>query len=706
MAVGRVCLFLLAAAALTGERPGPLPQTALWDFPDSIVADQYRELREFYELQIRNAAPRREAFSSQNPREQLKLLRELTGAIDPPMSPAPERTALGETAEYSAALVSWPLLRMGTQPPTRGSVATVVRCYGILLEPKGTGRRPAVIVVPDAMQSAADIAGLTGRAPEDAQIARYLAKAGYVVFAPFLTQRRAFSQPWLEDRLWLMRLGYQTGRHIVGAELIQVGSILDFLSTLPSVDASRLGIAGHGQGGIMALYGAALDTRLRAAISSGYLDDSRPDWEQPEDRMLWKARSYFSSEQIAALVHPRVLHASAQLDATALAHLDDSLKPLPPAPRQTAAAAPAMDLEKVSEIYNAQFSQWQAFFRNMALEAADSLQTRWKPDYSSSAAYQRSLTDKREAYFDLIGRYPAATGPLETKSVQVYDRPGFTGYRLSVRVYDGVHACGILLVPKGLKPGEKRPVVFVQHGLAGRPESSLGVVPNERDDAVYSRFGLRLAERGYIVFAPMIATQDNVERTKLIRRAHLTGLIPAGMDVKKFGRLLDYLSTLPYVDANRFAFYGLSYGGYTALWIGPGEPRFQVVISSGHFNDWNVKTTDLTQGTAYPFYANVVDQYNFGMLGQFNHSDLASLIAPRAFMIEIGDYDGVVVAPRGLVDREIEKVLEIYRKLGIPEKGQVSRFAGPHKIDGRGTYPFLDQRLNWKPISKAQETNQ
>jgi hypothetical protein len=201
----------------------------------------------------------------------------------------------------------------------------------------------------------------------------------------------------------------------------------------------------------------------------------------------------------------------------------------------------------------------------------------------------------------------------------------------------------------------------------------------------------------------MIATQDNPERTRLIRRAHLAGLIPVGMDVKKFGRILDYLSTLPYVDTKRFAFYGLSYGGYTALWIGPAEPRFQVVICSGHFNDWNVKTTDLTEGASYLFYFNVVDQYNFGMAGRFNHSDLASLIAPRAFMIEIGDYDGVEVAPRSLVEREIEKVLEIYRKLGIPDRGQVSRFPGPHRIDGRGTYPFLDHCLNWKSVSRISE---
>jgi dienelactone hydrolase len=691
------CLLFAAASSLAADKPGPLPQTSLWNFPATIVDDQYRELREFYERQIRDAAARREAFARKPPESQRKLLRELTGAIDQPMASVATRVLVGESNEYSATLVSWPLLRMGTQPPTRGSAGTLVRCYGILLEPKPAGKRPAVIAVSDANGSAADLAGLTGRLPEGQQTARQLALAGYVVFAPFFTQRRAFSEPWLEDRLWLMHLGYQTGRHIVGAELIQISSILDFLTTLPAVDADRLAIAGHGQGGMTALYAAALDTRLKVTLSSGYLDDPRPDWEQPEDRMLWKLRVHFSNDQIAALVGPRKLRFCHAVDAAALAWLAQEQHPTTPTPAPANAATPSLDLEKVSEIANAQFSEWQAFFRNMALEAADSLQTRWNADYSSPSAYERSMAAKREAYFDLIGRYPPAEGPLDPKSVQVYDEPEFSGYRLSVRVYDGVQAYGILLVPKGMKPGEKRPVVLVQHGLAGLPESALGVKPNPRDDAVYSRFGLRLVERGYIVFAPMIATQDNPERTRLIRRAHLTGLIPAGMDVKKFGRILDYLSTLPYVDAKRFAFYGLSYGGYTALWTGPGEPRFQVVISSGHFNDWNVKTTDLTQGTSYVFYFNVVDQYNFGMLGQFNHSDLASLIAPRAFMVEIGDRDGVVIAPRSMVDREIDKVLEVYRRLGIPEKGQVSRFNGPHMVDGHDAYPFLDRCLNWHP---------
>ena len=66
-------------------------------------------------------------------------------------------------------------------------------------------------------------------------------------------------------------------------------------------------------------------------------------------------------------------------------------------------------------------------------------------------------------------------------------------------------------------------------------------------------------------------------------------------------------------------------------------------------------------------------------------------------MVEMGDLDGVIVAPRSLVDRELELVLENYRKLGIPRLAQVARFAGPHKVDGRDAYPFLDRVLGWTP---------
>ncbi|MBM3797667.1 MAG: hypothetical protein FJW31_27270 [Acidobacteria bacterium] len=84
------------------------------------------------------------------------------------------------------------------------------------------------------------------------------------------------------------------------------------------------------------------------------------------------------------------------------------------------------------------------------------------------------------------------------------------------------------------------------------------------------------------------------------------------------------------------------------------------------------------------------------MLNRFNHSDLASLIAPRAFMVEMGSTDGVIVEPRALADAEIERALSVWRNLGLAGKGVCARFEGPHRIDGADAFPFLDRWLEWK----------
>lgn len=44
--------------------------------------------------------------------------------------------------------------------------------------------------------------------------------------------------------------------------------IVDFIETLPDADATRIGIIGHSLGGKMALYAAAFEPRIRAAVSS------------------------------------------------------------------------------------------------------------------------------------------------------------------------------------------------------------------------------------------------------------------------------------------------------------------------------------------------------------------------------------------------------------------------------------------------------
>lgn len=455
------------------------------------------------------------------------------------------------------------------------------------------------------------------------------ANAGHHVFHLVTARREAFAQPWIEDRQWLDRLATQTGRTLLGAEAAQVNEVAGFLTELADVDASRIAVAG-GREAVSAAIGRGL-YRL-AEI------ESPPLWTLPQDLSLWKQAGAFEWASLAMQVPKLQLAAST-------------------------GAAVSYD-RAWAKAYNAMFAGWQAYFRNAALEA-----------------YAVRGKATLEDYLEATGRYPEPAGPLQAQSAPLYDTAEVKGYRIRVRVYDGVDATGILLAPKALDLTRRHPMVFVQHGLGGRPEDALGV-EKTKDEPVYRAFGLELARRGYIVFAPMISTQTVIGRNELVRRARPLGLTAVGMERTKFSRLLDFFETLPFVDGNRIGFYGLSYGGYTALWTTPGEPRFKAVVCSGHFNDWSAKTTDLTMGSSYMYYADHLDMYNHGLLLKFSHAELAGLLKPRPLLIEMGSDDGVMAAPRRLVDAEIERA-----------GAQAARFRGGHRIDGAEAFAFLDRHL-------------
>jgi len=606
--------------ALLAVLPGTLP----WNLPSDIVGEQRAELQRFYEGQL--------ARGTRVSRDELKRL---IGAVDAPLAPKAVETKLGESEGLRVSLVEWPVYRLGSLPPTTGGSGAVVKEYGLLWEPEAAGRFPAVISLPDVTPGA-----MLDRP-----------RANHVTFTPLFPERRALGQPWIDDRQFLFRLACQTGRHIIGSEVMQVLSAADFLAARPSVDTARISLAGRGQGALTARLAAAADPRFSELKADA---ESVPVWETPDDRIVWRWRD-----------------------------VGASLGPFSPNPPAEAADWP-LSAARRTEIASHQFRQWEAFYRNRAVE-------------SERARDALRLVQRRAAYQTLLGDYPRPDGPFDARSVLLYDTPKFKGWRLSVAVRDGVHAYGILLVPNGIRAGEKRPVVFVQHGLAGSPEDAIGEADNPRANEVYRRLGKRLAERGYVVFAPLVSVQEFQGRASLVRRAHRAGMMPAGADAWKFNRVLDFLETLPLVDKNRFAFYGLSYGGYTALWTGPAVPRFRVVIASGHFNHWQAKTTDLTIGTSYLLYPEVTDMYNFGVLNSLDHSDLAALIAPRPFFIEMGEQDGVIVEPRMLVENEIRQVEEEYRRQGVAGRFAVGRFDGPHRIDGAAAFDFLDRALGWSP---------
>ena len=178
----------------------------------------------------------------------------------------------------------------------------------------------------------------------------------------------------------------------------------------------------------------------------------------------------------------------------------------------------------------------------------------------------------------------------------------------------------------------------------------------------------------------------------LQRKAHPLGKSLFSIILAQHDRILDWLEAQPFVDAKRIGFYGLSYGGKTAMRVPALLDRYCLSICSADFNEWVTKCATVDSGYSY-LYTVEHDMYEFDLGHTFNYAEMAALIAPRPFMVERGHHDGV--APDEWVAHEYARVRRFYAKLGMPERTTIEFFNGPHTINGVGTFQFLHRHLNW-----------
>ena len=339
-----------------------------------------------------------------------------------------------------------------------------------------------------------------------------------------------------------------------------------------------------------------------------------------------------------------------------------------------------------------QFDEVVAFTQNLLVPATDRRRDNvWsKLDTTSLDKFKASQTSLREQFWEEnIGKLPDSKVPLNPRTRLAYTTPKWKGYEVVLDVDEDIIAFGILLVPNDLMPNERRPVVVCQHGLEGRPSN---VVDPTKKTQYYNSFGAQLADRGFVVFAPQNPYIFGNQFRQLVRKANPLGLSLYSFIVAQHERILDWLETLPFVDAKRIAFYGLSYGGKVAMRIPAIVTRYCLSICSGDFNEWIWKNINLSWGGSYMF-TNEYDMYEFNLGNTFNYAEMAALIAPRPFMVERGHNDGVGLDE--YVAFEYAKVRRLYSRLGIADRTEIEFFEGGHVIQGQGTFAFLQRHLQW-----------
>jgi dienelactone hydrolase len=655
---------------------------------------------------------------------------------------AEQRVARSDLIDVFA--VRWPALRG-------------VDAEGLLLQP-AAGRKTLadVIAIPDAGQSPEEIAGLVPGVDHDQQFARRLAEAGCRVLVPLLVDRsdtfsvsaagQATNQP---HREWVYRPAFEAGRHVIGYEVQKVRAAVDYFASAEDRQGRKIAVIGYGEGGLLALHAAALDERIDAACVSGYFGSRQNLWLEPIYRNLFGVLNEFGDAELAALVAPRLL----VIDACQARHVDG-----PPRARENRRGAapgtigtPQQD-EVRSEVERAQaivkgswsiqlsiggtgpvgdrhllsafgittkvqsqplqalrpqpdlqrrlrrqIEQLSEFTQSLVRESEYTRRKFWeKADAARKARSVEQWAEATKSYRDyfeneVIGRFDRPLLDPRMRTRQVYDEPKFAGYEVVMDVFPDVFAYGILLVPKDIKPGERRPVVVCQHGLEGRPQD---VADPKVDSPYYHRFACELADQGFITYAPQNPYTFGDRFRTLQRKANPLGKTLFSIIVPQHRQATQWLTSLPFVDERRIAFYGLSYGGKTAMRVPPLVDRYCLSICSADFNEWVWKNTSIR--SPYSYVPNIeYEIFEWDLANTFNYAEMAGLICPRPFMVERGHADGV--APDEWVAYEFAKVKKLYTELKIPDRARIEFFDGPHTIHGVGTFEFLHEQLKWPP---------
>lgn len=682
--------------------------------------------------------------------------RHMIGAVDPRVSeknPRMERfgdddspALVAETDRYRVYQVRWRVL-------------AGVHGEGLLLEPV---QAPVgqIVALPDADQTPEQLVGLAAGIVPQSQFARHLAENGFRVVVPVLIDR---SDEWSGSDLvaytnqphreWIYRQAYQMGRHVIGYEVQKVETVVDWFLKQPASKGGHIGVAGFGEGGLIAFYAAAVDRRIDACLASGCYDPHEKIWEEPLYRNLFGYLREFGDAEVASLIAPRGLVVEyspfpavsgppvvreGRRGGAALGKLVTPSSAKVQAEFERIAALVPPDArghhlirgEKDEPVSIGSTAALQLFARQLSVErpwnVSEKLPTDRRKDFSTAERQLRQVREleaevqrlvrgadhvrdrcflsrlaidpkapekftaelpryRQILWEEVLGKFEDPLLPAKPRIRKIYDREKWTGYEVVLDVFPDVFAWGVLLLPRDLKPGEKRPVVVCQHGRRGIPTDVI-----EGDQPAYHDFAAKLAERGFITFAPHNPYRGEDLYRFLSRKGNAVKASLFSFILAQHEQILNWLEKLPQVDPGRIAFYGLSYGGETAVRVPPLLERYCLSICSADYNDWarKVASTD----AKYSFMFTIEWEMPYFNLGStFNYAEMAYLMAPRPFMVERGHADGV--APDEWVAYEYAKVRRLYDQLGLGDKTEIEFFNGGHTINGQGTFRFLEKHL-------------
>ena len=736
VAIFVACVFPVFTDAADGPPlPGSIPMAFL---PQSErAARSAQQIERFIEARVQNETAGEsiwgEAPSSVDRiRENRRRLLELMG------SPFGE-TVHGEIRFSSGLLEPDPLLVSDTFSIRRvsWSVADDVELEGLILVPAGEPKA-IVVCIPDPDQSPEALAGLDRSLPEQSQLARVLAANGCVVMVPSLVSR---SRDWsgfglealgreMSHRAWLNAKARPLGGHIVGMEVDAIRAAFSGMKANPEWRELPVGVAGIGEGATLALIVAAVDERIDSTLNSGGFGTRESVAGGNAEQLFFGRLVGFDDVQLTRLIAPRQLviefsefsdlsrksrlppfhevereierarewfaGSDVTPDFIALAAGNEGM-PVEPGSRRAlrlfldglgvsadsidydGAELPEIDLAiENSGRDRSAVRSWEQLLDREA-ERLSRIRTDLRAEAFSRTNVDQWATDGsshlRSSLRKVVGGETLSSEELVVRARLAEANDSWQRHEVAFDLAEGAEVWGVLLVPQDADENAPLPAVVCL--------SDAGDLPDDLIDSVsgrgrYRGFAAQLAERGFVVFVPHVVAPDGERREEFESRLNAVGWSLSALAVEQQRRVLEWMETLPFVDAGRIGVYGFGVGGRIAMEAAAMLDGLAACVVSGAF-----RGTDIHSG--------FMPETHFGQWRLFDDAGLVAMIAPRPFMVERGHFDPH--ADDEWVAHEFAKVRRIYASLGVPDRARIEFFPGPHTINAEGTFAFLDRFL-------------
>ncbi|MDR1153241.1 MAG: acetylxylan esterase [Bacteroidales bacterium] len=729
----KVKLFLTSVflSASIFAQQQQLPDTSPIEWTENYFERNSRLITEFLDREIGESESRRAQYwnrdfssrdayqkSVEKNRERLKFIigvrdrriefesPELICTLDVPPSVA-------ENATHTVRAIRW-------------KVFDGFSAEGLLVSPKSARAKKTVIHLP-----------LAGTSPEELLSGGdELLKTDWFappsedeqMIVPVIVSRNLgqYKRVQLPYREFIYRQAYQLGRHIIGYEVQEILALVDWLKKTPDM---RVTVQGQGDGGLLALYAAAVDTRIDGALVVDYFDRRDRLCDEPIDRNVFSLLREFGDAEIAGLICPRpltvALHSAPELELPFNRPWNSKYGGAPGTLKKLNPESVEAEVERAKKITEPLGVDWisikelkakpggfntanfsivrgilseQHIVRGMENHTqqllGNSVFTRrdfWKKLNTSSPEKIAETVEWYRDYFskNVVGEFEEPLLPLNPRTRFFRDCETYTIYEVELDVYKDLTAFGFLLIPKTLRDGQKLPAIVGQHGL--EVDAKMHIIEFDPKKDTGHAMITKLCNGGYVTFAPQGIFKLSHKFRFNQRQLNSLGRNLFAVMTAQQKQIVKFLQTLSFVDGDRIGFYGCSYGGTTAMFVPPLIPDYGAVVCSANFNYWNDKVAGTLLPQSYMFDWQY-EIFDFDLANTFDHSDMTRLIAPRPFMVERGHDDGVALDE--YVAFEFGKVRYYYdMHLKMPERAEILFLPDGHLPYVTPVLPFLDKWL-------------